>query len=328
MAQFSQTIRRILHKLGPFIVTGIFLLAVWLLYKQLKRYSLDDILNSLDLIPTSGIIISFVLMIINYIILMGYDWLAVKGIHKTLEFRRVALVSFIGQAVSYNIGAVLGGTPVRYRFYSSWGFTPLEIIRLILMLAVTFWVGALGLAGALFIVSPPDIPSELGVHLSIGVRHLGIVLFLFAVSYLFVCYRVHTPIMIFKKEFSFPPFRIAVAQACVAGADLICAGACLYVLLPPDCGVSFIHFLPAYLMAMVLVVLSHVPGGVGVLELVILHLTNAEPSTVFAALICFRAIYYLIPLLMAVAIFVVYEVCIQSQRLRKNHSVEENTCSQ
>lgn len=94
----------------------------------------------------------------------------------------------------------------------------------------------------------------------------------------------------------------------MAGADLVAAGACLYVLLPPDAHVSFLQFLPTYLMAMVAVVLTHVPGGAGVLEVVILHLTTASPQAVFAALLCFRVIYYLLPLLLAAVIFAIYEV--------------------
>ena len=183
-----------------------------------------------------------------------------------------------------------------------------DIVRLVLMLAITFWVGALGLVGAIFMIAPPEIPPELGMHMPLDIRPLGAILFLIAISYLIVCKFIHKPIHIFGKEFAFPPFKIAVAQAVVAGADLVAAGACLYVLLPPDAHVSFLQFLPTYLMAMVAVVLTHVPGGAGVLEVVILHLTTASPQAVFAALLCFRVIYYLLPLLLAAVIFAIYEV--------------------
>lgn len=314
MPKMPEALRRLFRALGPVVVACIFSGAVWLLYNQLRKYSLADIRTSLEQISHWHILASIALMILNYGILVGYDWLALKGIHKTLPLPRVTLVSFVGQAVSYNFGALLGGTTVRYRFYSAWGFSPMDIVRLVLMLAVTFWVGALGLVGAIFIIVPPDIPQELGVHLALGVRPLGFILFSIAMSYLVVCFFVHKPVHIFGKEFSFPPFRIAVAQALVAGADLVVAGACLYVLLPPDVDVSFIQFLPSYLMGMVMVVLSHVPGGVGVLEVVILHLTTADPQGVFAALILFRAIYYLVPLIAAAAIFAVYEIRHQSSK--------------
>ena len=307
LKQLLLALKRLLRALGPVLVGCIFLGAVYLLYREISKYSLADIRMSLAQISTGSIILSVLLAIINYIILIGYDWLALKGIHKTLPVSRVSLVSFVGQAVSYNFGALLGGSTVRFRFYSSWGFSPMDIVRLVLMLAITFWVGALGLVGAIFMIAPPEIPPELGMHMPLDIRPLGAILFLIAISYLIVCKFIHKPIHIFGKEFAFPPFKIAVAQAVVAGADLV-AAACLYVLLPPDAHVSFLQFLPTYLMAMVAVVLTHVPGGAGVLEVVILHLTTASPQAVFAALLCFRVIYYLLPLLLAAVIFAIYEV--------------------
>lgn len=309
MLKFLLTrLKPLLRAIGPVLVGCIFLGAVYLLYREISKYSFADIRMSLAQISTWSLALSIFLAVVNYLILIGYDWLALKGIRKELPLPRVALVSFVGQAVSYNFGALLGGSTVRFRFYSTWGFAPMDIVRLVLMLAITFWVGALGLVGAIFMIAPPVIPPELGVHIPLEMRPLGAILFLIAMSYLVVCKFVHKPIHIFGKEFSFPPFNIAVAQALVAGADLVAAGACLYVLLPPDVDVSFLQFLPTYLMAMVAVVLTHVPGGAGVLEVVILHLTTASPQGVFAALICFRVIYYLLPLLVAALIFAAYEI--------------------
>ena len=134
--------KKYLRYLGPILITAIFLLAVYLLYNKLKAYSIAQIRESILQISYGRIGLSLVLMVINYMILVGYDWLALKAIHKQLPLPRVALVSFVGQAVSYNFGALLGGTSVRYRFYSAWGFSLTDIVRLVLMLAVTFWVGA------------------------------------------------------------------------------------------------------------------------------------------------------------------------------------------
>ena len=55
-------------------------------------------------------------------------------------------------------------------------------------------------------------------------------------------------------------------------------------------------------------VLTHVPGGVGVFELVILHLTHTpREQAVFAAVLLFRLIYFILPLLAAAALLAVYE---------------------
>lgn len=267
--------KKYLRYLGPVLITALFVLAIYLLYHKLKAYSIAQIRESIQQVSTGSICFSIGLMIVNYIILVGYDWLALKAIHKSLPLPRVGLVSLVGQAVSYNFGALLGGTSVRYRFYSAWGFSLVEIVRLVLMLAVTFWVGALGLCGVVFLLAPPVIPDELLAKMPIhDVRFLGGILLAIALSYLVLCFTIRKPVHIFGKEFVFPIPRIAVAQMVVAGVDLIAAAACMYVLLPDDLGIGFIDFLPSYLMAQVAVVLTHVPGGVGVFELVILHLTH------------------------------------------------------
>ena len=311
--------KKYLRYLGPMLVTGIFVLAVYLLYHKLKAYSIAQIRESIQQISYGRIGISLVLMVINYMILVGYDWLALKAINKKLSLARVGLVSFVGQAVSYNFGALLGGTSVRYRFYSAWGFSLTDIVRLVLMLAVTFWVGALGLCGIIFLLAPPYIPHELLDNMPIkDVRILGLVLSLVAFSYLVLCFTVRKPVHIFGKEFVFPSPRIAIAQCIVAGVDIVAAAACMYVLLPSDIGISFLDFLPSYLMAQVAVVLTHIPGGVGVFELVILELSHtSHTQAVFAAVLLFRLIYYIIPLLAAALLLAAYEARQRRSMLRE-----------
>lgn len=311
--------KKYLRYLGPIIISAIFILAIFLLYNKLKDYSIAQIRQSLEQISYYRIGFSLVLMVINYIILVGYDWLALKAIHKVLPLPRVGLVSFVGQAVSYNFGALLGGTSVRYRFYSAWGFSISEIVRLVLMLAVTFWVGALGLCGIIFLVAPPIIPDELLQNMPIkDVRILGIILFAIACSYLALCFCVRKPVHLFGKEFVFPTPKIAIAQCLVAGVDIVAAAACMYVLLPGDIGIGFMEFLPSYLMAQVAVVLTHIPGGVGIFELVILELTHtSKVQAVFAAVLLFRLIYYILPLLAAAILLAIYEARQRSNMLRE-----------
>lgn len=310
--------KKYLQYLGRVVVFAIFILAIYLLYNKLKAYSIAEIRESIQQISWRRIGFSMALMVINYIILVGYDWLALKAIHKKLSISRVSLVSFIGQAVSYNFGALLGGTTVRYRFYSAWGFTLVEIVRLVIMLAVTFWVGALGLCGIIFVVSPPHIPDALLAGMPIkDVRILGVILSCIAFSYLALCFSIRKPVHLFGKDFEFPIPGIAIAQCLVAGIDLIAAAACMYALLPSHIGISFTQFLPSYLMAQVAVVLTHIPGGVGIFELVILELTHTpEEQTVFAAVLLFRLIYYILPLLAAAFLLAIYEARQKTHMLR------------
>lgn len=311
--------KKYLRYLGHVLICAVFVLAVYLLYHKLKSYSIAQIRECVEQISWGRIAISSVLMVINYMILVGYDWLALKAIHKQLPLPKVALVSFVGQAVSYNFGALLGGTSVRYRFYSAWGFSIPDVVRLVLMLAVTFWVGALGLCGIIFIVAPPVIPESLAQNMPItDVRILGYILTAIASSYLVLCFSVRKPIRVFGKEFDFPSPKIAIAQCLVAGVDIIAAAACMFVLLPADIDISFVDFLPSYLMAQVAVVLTHIPGGVGVFELVILELTHThQTQAVFAGVLLFRLIYYIIPLIAAAGLLAIYEARQQKFLLRE-----------
>ncbi len=302
--------KKYFRHIGPVLISIIFVGAMYLLYNKLKAYSLVQIQESLSQISNWRLLASIGLMIVNYLILVGYDWLALVAIKKPLPLQKVSLVSFIGQTVSYNFGALLGGTTVRYRFYATWGFSLHDIVRLVLMLAVTFWVGALGLCGLVFIIAPPVIPAEFLEAFPIkDVRVLGAALLSVTLVYFVACHFIRSPIKVFGKEFAFPTLKIALLQAAVAGIDLIVAAGCMYVLISPDLGISFGQFLPSYLMAQVAVVLTHVPGGVGVFELVILHLTHtSNEQMVIAVVLCFRLIYFILPLLMAALLLAVYEM--------------------
>jgi uncharacterized membrane protein YbhN (UPF0104 family) len=111
---------------------------------------------------------------------------------------------------------------------------------------------------------------------------------------------------------------MSVGQVAVAALDFAIAALCLYVLLPGDLGVPYAHFLAIYLLAWVAVVFSHVPGGVGVLDLVVVALTHASrKDAVVAALLAFRVIYYLIPTLVALPVFVLHEATIRGSRTNR-----------
>lgn len=308
------TMKKYLPILGKLLVILICALACWLLYDKLKRYSMEDILDSIFHIRKRQLVLAVLLVILNYTILVGYDWLAVKAIHRKLPFSRICLVSFAGSAISYNLGALLGGTTVRYRLYSAWGFHPIDVVRLVLMLAVTFWIGALGLAGGVLFFADVHIPPELGIDQS-QVDTLGAVLLGLCVLYLLVCWWAKgRAVHIFKKEFALPTLPIALAQTAVACANLLVAAACLFVLLPPHSAISFADFLPNYLLAQVAAVLTHVPGGVGVLELILMHIIHGVvPKLLFGAILVFRVLYYLIPLFISVVMLFIYEFRLRSR---------------
>lgn len=304
-----------LRRIGQILPLVLFAGAAWLLYHEISKYDWREVLASFGEIPLPQIFASLALMVVNYGILVGYDWLALFAIHRRLPLVQVSLASFVGHTTSYNFGALLGGTTVRYRFYSSWGLSALEIVRLVAMLAVTFWFGVFALAGALFVLDPLPTPEPIKLpggkvfELPGGsVLTLGIVLLVMTAAYLALVFLWRRPIRWRSHEVRLPDPSIAVAQLVVAAVDLTAAAGCAYALMPADFHLSFPEFLSVYMLAIVLVVLSHVPGGVGVLEVTVLTFVGQHNVQVVAGLLAFRVIYYVLPLMLAAIAWGAYEL--------------------
>jgi phosphatidylglycerol lysyltransferase len=312
----SDSARTFLHRISPLLVVLVFAGAVWLLYRQVRHYSFSEIQEAILKIPRGQIILSCLLTALSYVVLMGYDMLAIKSVAHPLPLRRIALASFTGFATSYSFGALLGGGSVRFRLYSAWGLSPAEIVQLVVILGVTFWFGVFALAGVIFIVHPFAISPDW--HLPFETTYpLGFPLIAMAVVYLAVTIAWKKPLRLWGKDVKLPGFRMSAAQLAVAAGDLVVAAACFYVLFPAG-AVSYLDFLGVYLLAIVVVVLSHVPGGVAVFDVIILKMSPVEhKEAVLAAIVLFRVIYYLLPLLGAAALLTYFELRLRTQSFRR-----------
>ena len=114
-----------------------------------------------------------------------------------------------------------------------------------------------------------------------------------------LCYR--RPLRFFRWRVSLPPLRLTLYQIAIACGDLLVAAAILYTLLPPAEG-GYVRVLGVFMLAFVAAVLSHVPGGYGVFDVLIVEfLPKDRGPAVLVALLVFRVIYYWLPLLIAAA---------------------------
>jgi uncharacterized membrane protein YbhN (UPF0104 family) len=111
---------------------------------------------------------------------------------------------------------------------------------------------------------------------------------------------------------------LTVKQICLSSLDWTLAGSVLFAVLPSQLPISYGVFLGIYLIAQTAAVVSHVPGGLGVFEAVIVALCNVEsangvlsPSAATAlagSLFAYRIIYYVLPLFAALALSGVAEL--------------------
>ena len=303
---------------GPIFVLVMLIAALWFLHLELKKYSLEEFKNGLLAIPGWKLFLAVLFTLLNYAILVCYDWLGIWYIRHPMKFGRVALASFLGYSVGNNFGLLFGGSTIRYRLYSTWGLSAAEIVTLLFILAITFWIGLFALSGLVFLIFPLEIPDAINLPMS-NTRPLGILLTTLAVGYLLASY-FGKPIRIGKKEFRPPPFGLSVAQYFVAAIDLLVAAAIVYVLLPESIEISYFKFVGIFLLAQVAVFVTQVPGGLGVLELCLITLlapTAAAKPELFAALMAYRLIFYLTPMVIGIGMLGAHEVIMHRANLKK-----------
>lgn len=295
--------------LGPLLGLFLFALALLVLHRTLGEFRYHDIARELSSIPPWHIWMAILLTILNYAILTGYDILALKYIRRKLETGKTILTSFISYAFSQSLGfGVLTGGSLRFRLYSAWGLSALEITSIVTFCALTFWIGILTVGGILFLIENFTLPTDLHLPFN-SIYPIGLLFLSLTLSYLIWSIFGKKPLRIRQWEFAVPSLRISFLQIAIASTDWAVAGAVLYALLPSSAAVSYPNLLGIFILAQVIGLISHVPGGLGIFEALILTaLSPSIPaSTIMASLLAYRIIYYLMPLAIGTTALGTYE---------------------
>jgi phosphatidylglycerol lysyltransferase len=307
------------HRATLSIVGALSLAAIGLfaLHRLLIEVHPRDVRLAFHALSFGSLGISLLLTVMSYICLTLYDVLALRIIGKPLPYRTAALASFIGYTLSHNLGvAILTGGSARYRIYSAAGLSTADIVRVIATASMTFWSGVIVLAGAALTLHVT--PLALGSHsVSILVqRLLGSLILLATVALLIFLASGRQSLKWKKWHIALPSARQAALQILIAGIDLALASGALFVLIPGATIQAFPLFFLAYTVAIIVALVSHVPGGIGVFEAVILAVSPAiARPALLAALVAYRIIYYLLPLGIAAVLLAIHERRIWRQPL-------------
>lgn len=305
----SQTRTKVIQTASILAVLVLFFVALGVLRREIRASHYEDVLQYLRQIPMDRFWLAFGMSMGSYLALTFYDVLGLRHIQRSLSYFRVALTSFIAYSFSHNMGAApLTGGGIRYRLYSAWGLTVGETANVLVICGMTFWIGFLTMGAVFFFLEPPILPTD--IHLPVNsVYTVGLVCALVVAGYLLSCVFVKKTIKIWRWKFPTPSVGIAVGQVFAGALDWTCSGTALYLLLP-ESSLSLPSFLAIYLLAQFTGFISQVPGGAGVLELVILEFLKPilPASDVLGALLAFRIVYYLIPFVMGLGSFSVYEI--------------------
>ncbi|MBS1223253.1 MAG: mprF [Proteobacteria bacterium] len=144
--------------MGPCIGLTLFIAALWVLHRALAAYRYQDVIAALERLPGKQLFAALLCTALSYLITTGYDWLALRYIRHPLPWPKVGFAALISYAISNSVGlSVLTSSSLRYRLYSSWGLTTVDIARIILFTTLTLWLGILTMGGAVLALNPLDL---------------------------------------------------------------------------------------------------------------------------------------------------------------------------
>lgn len=286
-----------------------FALAAYMLYTQLSKYSLSELSRSLLEIPSSNLLWACLASFFGYIALSSYDYLALRYIGRKLAAWKWIFAGFIGFSVSNNAGhAIVSGGAIRYRLYTRWRFHGGDIVKMVTFSGFTYLVACFFLVICGYLITPNHAfgdgsVSKLTTEIVALMSLIGLIVYLAASIF----YRKSLTIK--GVEFSMPSFKMAIAQTLLGSIDIVLASLVLYFSLIPFVEIPFDVFIGVFLIAQVLGVFSQVPGGLGVFEGLFMYIIPGEhnQATLFGALIAYRIIYYLLPLIISGIVLFSYE---------------------
>jgi uncharacterized membrane protein YbhN (UPF0104 family) len=293
------------HLLGAAAVA----LAAFLLHRTLSTYSIDEIYASIDSIPATRIAFCVLFAAASYACLTGFDWLALRYIGRQLPYRYVALASFCSLSLGHNIGfAALSSGAIRYRFYSRHNVAIGDIAKIILFCGVTVGLGLTVLAGGALLLDS-TLASEMTGLPQWLVLVIGCVCIIAAGAYVAVAAFVRKTLHVRRWSIQLPPWQIAVAQLVIGPLNFVFVAACLHQALAGLAEVTYLQVATAYVVGSAGTLVAHVPGGLGVIETVVLFLIPERE--LIGGLVAFRVIYFLVPLCIGAPLFAFTELALR-----------------
>jgi len=287
-------------------VIAVIALVIFLLYRTLRGYSAAEIVQSIKAISPAHLLFGLMFAAGSYFCLTWFDFMGVRYAGKPLPYRQCALASFCALSLGHNIGfAALSSGAIRYRFYARFGLTPGEVAKVIIFCGLTVGLGMLTLAGAALLLRPELAAQLLAITrasaLGLGAGCLALLaLYVTAAAFLRRELRIRT------WRIALPPLKFALAQIAVGAANYACVAGCLHQMLSAAREVPYLAVAATYVLANTSALITHAPGGLGVVESVVSFLLPG--AGVIGALVMFRVAYYLVPLCIGGPLFAVTEI--------------------
>jgi glycosyltransferase 2 family protein len=298
------------NRIGLAISLLIIVMSSVTLYRLLRDIDVEKVLVAIQATSIQTILIAGGFVAVGYVTLTFYDFFSLRTIgRKEVPYRIAALASFTSYTIGHNIGAtVFTGGVVRFRIYSAWGLTIIDVAKIAFVTGLTFWLGNAFVLGV-GIAYAPEVATAVDqlppwVNRVIALAGLAVI-----VGYLI--WLLPRPRMIGRDDWQIvlPNARLTLVQIGIGILDLCSAALAVYTLLPARPFIEFVELLVTFVMATLLGFLSHAPGSLGVFDAAMLiGLPQFEKEELLATLLIFRVLYFILPLFLAVSVLGIREL--------------------
>ncbi|MCU0759437.1 MAG: lysylphosphatidylglycerol synthase domain-containing protein [Steroidobacteraceae bacterium] len=286
-----------LLKLAPW---GLAILVLALVGRQAMTLDWAEVWAALRAQSTATLGLALLLAALSHGLYASFDLVSRRMLRHGLTAWRTAVTAATSYAFNLNFGALLGGMALRLRMYTRQGVDAAIAGQVIAWSLVTNWLGYFLVGGIVLGLAPPPVPEEWPLTRD-ALRVAGLAIGALGVAYLVACGVSRRRELRWREHrLALPRARIALLQAALSSANWLLIGTLVWMLLGRR--VEFATTVAVLQLAAVAGVVTHVPAGLGVLEAVFLATLGSRlPQTqLLAALLAYRATYYLAPLAWAV----------------------------
>jgi glycosyltransferase 2 family protein len=298
------------NRVGVLLSLTIIAVAADVLYHNLRDLNVDEVIVAIKATENRDFAAAALFVAGGYFTLTFYDLFALRTIGRNeIPYRVAALAGFTSYSVGHNIGAtVFTGGAVRYRIYSAYGLSAIEVAKICFIAGLTFWLGNATVLG-LSVFAEPSAAGPID-HLPAWFNRI-IALLILAVLASYIGWVWSAPREIGQGQWKvkLPSGPSTLVQIVIGLVDLGCCALAMYMLLPEEPNIGFITLLVVFVCATMLGFASHAPGGLGVFDAAMLvALWQFQKEDLVAGLLLFRLLYYLIPFVLALSILGVREL--------------------
>ena len=323
-SSFTQTLIRGVSrsKINVAISLAIVAVAAGVLYHLLRGIEIGKVIAALEAQSGLNIMISGALVVAGYSNLVCYDLFALHAIGKhKIPLRVAAFASFTSYTIGHSLGAAtLTCGLVRFRVYSFWQMSIVDVAKIAFFTGMTFWLGNIFVLGGAIAYAPQAL--SVVDHLPASINRLVGWTGLFAIVCYFV-WLVMRPRIVGRAgwRIALPAWRGTLLQIGIGTVDRLLASLSIYMLLPANPHVGFATIVVVFVMATLLGAVSHAPGSLGVVEAAMLvGLPQYPREELLATLLTFRVLDFFLPLMLATLMFGARELRLLARRGRSSEA--------